>query len=770
MVHSGSIQRVGTVGITCVLLLLASNARPAAAQTLQSITVTPADLRMAAGFSQVYVATGHYSDGSTRNLTQQVTWRSSNTGVATITNINGLRGLATTIAPGTTRITAEMANGLNPIRGTTGLTVTNGELVSITTKPTTKNLEVGQPSQFKATALYRDESTEDVTKTVVWSSSDPSIASVSNVAPTQGLVTPHKPGQVTITAFHQATGVSNTDGATNVRAQVSHISFDPPTILIGKGIDFPLRVYANRVDGTRSQITDDVEFSVVPGNIISIGTGDNAGVVKTLKNGVATVSAYDPKRNLTTLTPAKVKVRGKLVSLHVRSNPMRIAVGEEKNARAVGLLKSGKETTDLRRIVQWSVADPTIATVGNTPNDVGQVVGKKSGVTTLRATYKGKVSVETDNLQVLGQLQSIALEIGDGLIPIDEEVELKARATYEGNVKLNVSDRCSWSVVNPNIAEIDNADSDVDGDGKGWIRGKALGQTTVNVTCEGKKASAQIRVIGKLEGIRIEPAGTFNAEALDAKQYRAYGQYQNSAEEKELTKLVTWTSSNPTVANVDTREDPGTVVALGTGTATITAQYGPFSASGTFKVGAGIVEMFILPPSLTIRGSDYSKLKARARTADGDVIDVSKRAVWTSNNVNVARVSNRPNEQGLAFGGKQEGTTTIVASLPNTPFSAETTVTTKCLLQSFVLVRPSGAVPVGEAKRVKARGTFCDGSTRVITQSMELVSSNPNVLLVTNEPKAYGVLTGVSPGTATITAVDVATGMPASNSLLVTVK
>ena len=768
MLHSGSIRRVGSVGITCVLLLLASNARPAAGQTLQSITITPADITLQAGFSQTYVATGHYSDGSTQNISQQATWRSSNTGVATVVNQFGLKGIATTIAPGTARISAEMPNGLNPIRGSTSLTVTDGDLVSITTKPTTKNLEVGQSSQFKATALFRDESTDDVTKEVTWSSTDPSVASVSNDTATKGLVTAHKVGTATIFATDPESGVKNSDGATNVRAQVSHLSFDPPTVMIGKGIDFPLRVYANRVDGSRSQITEDVEFSVVPGNVVRIGTGEQAGIVTPLKNGAASISAYDPKRNLTTATPARVAVRGRLVELHVESNPVRLTVGEEKNARAIGLLSSGKETSDLRRIVQWSVVDPTVATVGNTPNDVGEVTGKKSGVTTLRATYKNKVSPETDNVQVLGQLQSVALEAGDGKVPLGEEVEFKARATYEGDVELNVSDRCTWSVVNPNIAEVDNDDSEVDGDGKGKVKGKALGQTTVRVTCEGKQASVGIRVIGLLQGLEVDPA-TFNADALDAKQYRAWGLYSDG-EKKDLTKLATWTSSNPAVASIDTEDDPGTVVAIGTGSSTIRAEYGPYFDTGQFNVGAGIVEMFIQPETFTIRGSDYRKLRARGRTAGGDVIDVSKRAVWTSTNPNVARVSNREGEQGLAFGGKQEGTAQIVAAIPNTPLVAESTVTTSCLLTSFVLVRDPSPVPVGEAKRVKARGTFCDGSTRVITQSVQLVSSNPGVLLVTNEPKAYGVLTGVSPGTATITAVDVATGIPASNSIVVNVQ
>lgn len=769
----GSTRRGMVVGFTwTILLLLVISSRPASAQTLESITVTPDEATIQAGFWRTFTATAHYSNGATANVTQQAAWASTNTGVAIVTNQPGLKGLVTAVAKGTARINASITVGLTVIRGSAGITVTDGDLVSITTKPTTKNLEVGQQSPYKATATYLDESTDDVTQDVTWSSTDPSVASVSNADGSKGVVTAHKVGTATIHALEPASGVKNSDGLTNVRAQVSHLSIDPPAILIGKGIKYPLRVYANRVDGTRSQITEDVEFSVVPGGVIRIGTGDTAGIVTPLKNGLVTVAAFDPKRQLSTTTSGndgKVEVRGKLRELHVESNPIRIGIGEEKNARAIGLLSSGKETSDLRRLVQWSVVDPTVATVGNTVNDVGEVIGKKNGVTTLRAAYGSFVSPETDNLQVLGPLQSVKLEAGDGLVPLNEEIEVKARGTYPGDLELNISDKCNWTVVNGTIAEVDNSESD--GDGKGFVKGKLAGQTTLNVSCEGKQASAPIRVIGTLIGLEVDPAEPFNADALDAKQFRAYGLYSDGSR-KEVTKLATWTSSNPSVATVSSggdEEDPGTVTAIGTGSSTIEATYRTFEASGQINVGAGIVSMFVVPDERTLRGSDYLKLRAKGRTADNQIIDVTKRAVWSSSDDDVARVSNRPGEQGLAFGGGEEGTAQIVASIPGTPFVAQAELTTSCLLQSLSLIRGSTPIPVGEARRVKASGTFCDGSSKLITQSVTFTSSNPAVVLVSNEPKSYGVLTAVSPGSATITAVDVSSGIVASGLTVVVV-
>ena len=55
------------------------------AQVLESIAVTPANPSVAVGLGQQFTATGTYSDGSTQNLTNSVTWSSTYTTAATIT-------------------------------------------------------------------------------------------------------------------------------------------------------------------------------------------------------------------------------------------------------------------------------------------------------------------------------------------------------------------------------------------------------------------------------------------------------------------------------------------------------------------------------------------------------------------------------------------------------------------------------------------------------------------------------------------------------------
>jgi hypothetical protein len=77
--------------------------------------VTPANASINVGQTQQYIATGHWSNGATRNLTGVASWSSSIVGVASIAG----GGLASSTAVGTTTITATWGG----ISGSTLLTV-----------------------------------------------------------------------------------------------------------------------------------------------------------------------------------------------------------------------------------------------------------------------------------------------------------------------------------------------------------------------------------------------------------------------------------------------------------------------------------------------------------------------------------------------------------------------------------------------------------------------------------------------------------------------
>ncbi len=159
------------------------------AASLTTISVTPTNTTTQVGATLQFAATGTYSDGSTKNLTSQVTWTSSKTSVATIS-----AGLASAVGAGTAAISAVM----DGIAGSTTLTVQAppaATLSSIALTPPTPTVQTGSTQQFVATGIYTDGSTKNLTSQATWTSSKTSVATIS-----AGLASAVSAGTATISA------------------------------------------------------------------------------------------------------------------------------------------------------------------------------------------------------------------------------------------------------------------------------------------------------------------------------------------------------------------------------------------------------------------------------------------------------------------------------------------------------------------------------------------------------------------------------------------
>ena len=168
---------------------------------LNGIVVSPTNPSIPVGATLQFTASGYYNDQTNSDITTQVTWSSSNTSVATINS----SGLATAIAVGTTTITASssMSNsytGESPTSESTILTVTPAALLSISITPANSTIPLGTTQQFIASGTYSDGTNYDISTQVSWSSSDPSVATVSG----SGLVTAFAAGTATVTATFES--------------------------------------------------------------------------------------------------------------------------------------------------------------------------------------------------------------------------------------------------------------------------------------------------------------------------------------------------------------------------------------------------------------------------------------------------------------------------------------------------------------------------------------------------------------------------------------
>ena len=152
------------------------------AATLESIQVTPGGTTLPRGAGQAFAATGMYSDGSTADVTEQATWSSSDTAVATVGNSPGQRGVAITADAGTTRITAAVGG----VTGSTDLDVSDVTLQSIALEPNDVQADRGDTIDFRATGRYSDGSTRDLTDFATWRSTNTRAVVVSDAPGSKG--------------------------------------------------------------------------------------------------------------------------------------------------------------------------------------------------------------------------------------------------------------------------------------------------------------------------------------------------------------------------------------------------------------------------------------------------------------------------------------------------------------------------------------------------------------------------------------------------------
>jgi hypothetical protein len=167
--------------------------------TLSSIAVTPANPIIASGATQQFTATGTYSNGTKQDLTTSVVWSSSYTTDASISN-TGM--FTTSSSAGNIKIAITASSG--SISGSATLAV----IASFEITPTNSNIPLGVTQQFTATATFSGSSTQDITTSVVWSSSVPTVAAFSNIAGYNGLATSFAAGQTSITASFTGSIVS----------------------------------------------------------------------------------------------------------------------------------------------------------------------------------------------------------------------------------------------------------------------------------------------------------------------------------------------------------------------------------------------------------------------------------------------------------------------------------------------------------------------------------------------------------------------------------
>jgi hypothetical protein len=366
---SGSVSSVTVLTVTAAALV--------------SIAINPPAPTIPLGLTQQFTATGTFTDGTTQDLTQTGHWSSTAAGVATISNAAGTGGLATTLATGTTTI--GISSGA--VSASVPLIVNPAALASIAITPQAPTIALGDNQPFTATGTYTDGSTQDVTSVVTWSSSDATVAIISNSARNYGVASSSGQGTATISA--SSNSMSNSTTITVGQATTSSIAVTPSSIAVLLGYGEQFSATATFSDGSTQDITQSATWT---SSVSSVATINSTGYAFSVSTGTTTVLASSGSISagaVLLVNPAGA------ISLVVTPASSSLLVGAQQQFSAT-LNYSDGSSANVTSTVTWSSSDPAAATISSG----GLAVGVAGGSSTVEASWGSNPLTATATITV----------------------------------------------------------------------------------------------------------------------------------------------------------------------------------------------------------------------------------------------------------------------------------------------------------------------------------------------------------------------------------
>ncbi len=662
---AGKLTLVGNLLITStfifVLLSLVACGTPPmtySAIHMVQIVVTPQNSSLALGQTTQCKAVGVFSDGSHQDLTQSATWTSKNANVAGISS----SGLVSSIAVGQAVISASSGS----LDGSAQLTIGKSALVSLAVTSSASSLPLGSTAQLKATGTYTDKSTQDLTSTVSWTSSEPGIATVSS----SGLTSSAGIGNATLTATLNSIS-ANTQLSVSAPALLSiAVSSDRSTIALGTTAQFIAKgLYT---DGSAQDLSSSVSWTSAPAGIVKLNSG---GLATGKAVGAASINAVAGSISGTSQLIVSSAV---LTSISVASSKSSVPLGTTQQLAATGTYSDGS-THDLTSSVTWTSAPAGVIAIGSN----GLATSKAVGTATITATSDSVNG--TDQLTVSSAaLRSISVASSKSSIPLGTTQQLAATGTYSDGSTHDLTSSATWTSAPAGIITIGS---------NGLVTSKAVGTATITASSNSINGSGKLTVAPAiLASISIGsskptmPLGT-------TQQLIATGVFTDGTSHN-LTTSVAWSSSSQTVVSVDVN---GVATAKSQGATTVTAFSNSIGASAPLAVSSATLSSISISPSNpTVPMSSSQQLSAVGTFTDGSTQDLTQTATWNVDNPAVVSV----NPAGLAS-PLQVGSAVVEATFGST--SGSTTL----IVQPVVAVGyfSIGAVGTDATIRITNPGT-----------------------------------------------------------------
>lgn len=616
----------------------------------------------------------------------ELSWTSSDPSVAAVDGT----GKVTALKPGNALITVSVEEGFSK----TCMVIVEIPANGVALNETAVTLTPAASYQLIARILPADA----VHGEFSWTSSDPAVATVD----VTGKVTGVKPGNavVTVSVPEGYKAVCNV----TVVGRVSSITLNEKSILIKPKGSFQLTATVlpeNATDKSVSWYSDNT----------SIVTVSSTGLVTAVGSGKTTVHAVTSDGGKMATCEVNVSIPVTKVTLPQTSATM--FVGDEALDLTATLFPY--DATD--RNVRWSSSDESVATVIPGALTYASVNPIKAGTANITVTTVDGGLTATCKVTVKQHVESVRLNKSATMLYTGQVETLEAIVSPS-----DASDKSvTWTSSDESVATVSST---------GKITPKKAGTTIIKVrTNEAlKEASCTVTVKQHVTGVTVSPSDlTINMG--ESKTLSATVSPSDASE-----KGVTWTSSNPNVADVNSTS--GTVSAKGLGTAVITAttKDGNMTATCNVTVKEAVIyatSLTLTPASQNMYIGDKSSLTLKMSPSN-----CNEKLTWSSSNESVVKVNNGDLE---AVG---EGTATITVSGKNASGKTTVTVIDKYAVTGVTLDKPSVTLTIGESVTVTPEITPADARDKSVTWN----SSDDSVATVEN-----GVITAHSSGDAVIT-------------------
>jgi uncharacterized protein YjdB len=335
----------------------------------------------------------------------------------------------------------------------------NRHLVSIAVTPQNASVsQIGLTTQFMATGTTNDSKTlpENLTSTVTWSSSTPSVATVSAT----GLATAAGCGSATITALDgSVTGettftvtCSGAGGGNPILQSINLYPNAPSIPQIGQTTQFiALGAYAPA--STNNVLTSVATWA---SSNVAVATVNNSGLATAASCGTTTITAeYQGVLGQTQLTVSCTVVQNPvLLSITLYpSNPTIPQLGQTTQFIALAVYSPPSNNNVLTSVATWASSNAAIATVSS----AGLATAVSCGSTTITAEYQGVIGQMQLTVLCTGNqtLQSITVLPNNPTVPqIGQTTQFAALGTLVQGGQTDLTSIATWSSSNTQVATV----------------------------------------------------------------------------------------------------------------------------------------------------------------------------------------------------------------------------------------------------------------------------------------------------------------------------